>query len=163
MVLQGKYTDKQGGGIIMKIICLLLSAITMAFLVSQAQGAEWVKFYDAMQFTVFYDNESMKQSEPDIISVWIKANFTPWGREERITYRKQLGLSVKGWENLAMMRMFWYLDCTKSLSSTQTEIAYTDTGSVIDTSNFKVNWQNIVPDTVGQHLYKAVCPPQKKK
>jgi hypothetical protein len=152
----------------MKTICFLLVAVTIIFLVSQAQGAEWVLFIkNSSNDEYFYDRETLSKLPKGIIKVWVKQIHSVEGRKIYIQQRADKGLSTKSYETLNHILDLWEINCLKRESRLMATSDRSTDGTILDSANFQrqptEGWSPISPDSLGEILYKTVCSTPKKK
>jgi hypothetical protein len=153
----------------MKTIYLLLFAITMAFLVSQAEGVEWVSMgTDKWGDELSYDRETLTKLPTGIIKVWKKTKYSEEGRKAFIQEYVIDEPSVNRYEALSRSLFLWEINCA-TRDAKVTEFAFQSSdGEVLDSSyapkeQSSEKWYPVSPESEAEKLYKAVCPPQEKK
>jgi hypothetical protein len=149
----------------MKTISFLLFVITTVFLVSQAQGTDWVSMgKDTDGTEVFYDSQTLTKLPTGIVKVWAKFQFSDEGRKDYIQSQK---LDVKRFETLSHSLYLTEINCVTRETRTMAVTAYSTDGSVLHTFISKQQppegWDPVYPESMGKEMYKAVCPPQEKK
>jgi hypothetical protein len=152
----------------MKTIRFLLIVGTLIFIVSQAEGAEWVLFNtDEQDIKVFYDRETLTKLPTGIIKVWTKKEFSDKGRSEYIQWMISERLDAKHYENLSHGLSLNEVNCVSREKRIMAISHHSYDGRVLFSHTYKLqpseNWQPIAPDSIGETFYRAVCPPQKKK
>lgn len=80
-------------GEIMKTICCALCAITLVFLVPQAEGADWVYMGtdEEMGIEWSYDVKTLTESQAGIMKVWILSEYSDEGRKKELQWRMNEG------------------------------------------------------------------------
>jgi hypothetical protein len=153
----------------MKTIRLLLFAITMIFLVSQVQGAEWVSMgTDKWGDELSYDKETLIKLPTGIIKVWKKTQYSDEGRKAFIQEYIIDKPSANRYEALSRSLLLWEINCATS-DAKVTEFAFqSSNGGVLDSSyapkqQSSERWHPVSPESDEEILYKAICPPQEKK
>jgi hypothetical protein len=97
----------------MKTICFLLFAITMDFLVSQAQGEEWVsKYTDKDGSRIFYNRESVLELPNGIVRGWFKVEFSDKGKESHIRFATREE-DYQRYETLSQALVLFEFNCPK--------------------------------------------------
>ena len=151
----------------MKTICFLLFAITMVFVVSQAQGEEWVSINTNKQGNFFYNRESVAELPNGIIKVWLKGEFSDKGRSDFIEAACKFSTCVEGFDMLSYMLVLFEVNCSKKEQRAIASSFHTTDGHVLESGNFegqpRLKWDSIPPESIEGRLYDAVCPPQEKK
>ncbi len=151
----------------MKKSIFLLVATTMVFLVFQVQGAEWVYFSgDSLNNVRFYDRETLTKLPNGIIKVWDKKEYSKEGRSQYIQALFSGALDAKRYEKLSHTLSFSEINCATRQEKLMTITNYSSEGLVLDSATSKLQpsegWNPITPESIGEALYKVVCPPQKK-
>ena len=151
----------------MKTICFLLFAITMVFVVSQAQGEEWVSINTNKQGNFFYNRESVAELPNGTIKVWLKGEFSDKGRSDFIEAACKFNSCVEGFDMLSYMLALLEVNCSKKEQRAIASSFHTTDGHVLESGNFegqpRLGWDSIPPESIEGRLYDAVCPPQEKK
>lgn len=154
----------------LKIICFLLFAFVMFFLVSPAQGAEWFSIgEDKAGNELFFDLDSTIQRS-GIIKTWMKAIYSNEGRKERIRERIIRQASVESYERLSYALELQEIDCVRKEFRILAYADYSSDGGILHRSILdqkpSQGWEPIAPDSMGEVIDKIVCPStplQKKK
>jgi hypothetical protein len=152
----------------MKKIYLLLSVITVLSLVSHVHGAEWLSIgKDRVGNELFYDREILIKRSTDIIEVWMKGIYSDAGRKERMQERVRSKATVERYEKLSYSLELQGINCAKRQFRI---MAYTDYSSdegilykFISEQQPSEGWEFIAPDSVGEIMYKAVCPQRGRR
>ena len=153
----------------MKIIYLLLTAITMVFLVLQAEGADWIYMGidEVIGIEWSYDLETVAELPTGIMKVRILKEYSDEGRKKEIQWRISEGLDTKGYDTLSHDLSLCEVNCTtREYRLAEISYHFTD-GKVLYSNSFKPQpsegWRPVPPGTMAERLYEAVCPPQEKK
>jgi hypothetical protein len=152
----------------MKTICLLLFAITLVFLVSQAEGAEWILYStntDDDEF--FYDRENLTKLPRGIIKVWEKTQYSDKSRSKYIQGKISDGSSVKGYNTLSYQLGLVEVNCPAREQRLTQVSHHSSDGQMLFTHTYNQKpsegWIPISPQSVSETKYNAVCPPQENK
>ena len=153
---------------ILKVICFLLFAITMVFIVSQAQGAEWVNIGSDKDGTeYFYDSETMTKLPTDIVKVWMKFQYSDEGRRKYIQQWSSQEFDGNRYDTLSYSLTLEEVNCKTRTARTMKFTNYSADRAVLQSISPKQEtwegWESIVPESMGEKMYKVVCPPQKKE
>ena len=155
----------------MKKSCFLLFAITMFFIVSQAQGAEWLSIgKDRVGNELFYDQDALIKNPTGITKIWIKGVYSAEGRKERIQERIKGKLTVENYENLSYALELQEINCVKREYRVMAYTDYSSDGGILHKFTVEQQpsggWEPVTPDSMGEIVDKIICPPptsQKKK
>jgi len=151
--------------------CFLLFAITMFFIVSQAQGAEWLSIgKDRVGNELFYDQDALIKNPTGITKIWIKGVYSAEGRKERIQERIKGKLTVENYENLSYALELQEINCVKREYRVMAYTDYTSDERILHKFTVEQQpsggWEPVTPDSMGEIVDKIICPPptsQKKK
>ena len=140
----------------------------MFFLISQAQGTEWVLFaIDNSGNKCFYDRETLTKLPTGVIKVWEKTAYSRKGVKTKIQNMNSNKLSTYRYETLSHTLKLWEVDCAKRMERVTGFSEHSADGGVLASFTAKLqpseNWQPVTPESIEEALYKTVCPPQKKK
>ena len=152
----------------LKVICFLLFAITMVFIVSQAQGAEWILYStntDDDEF--FYDRENLTRLPSSTIKVWEKTQYSDKSRSKYIQRKISDGLSIRGYGTLSYQLGLVEVNCSAKEQRLLEVSQHSSDGQVLFTHTYSQKpsegWIPISPQSVSEIKYNAVCSPQEKK
>jgi hypothetical protein len=151
----------------MKKRIFLLFVITLVFLVSHAEGAEWASIgQDSLDNEFFYDRETLTELPTGVTKVWSMEVYSDEGKKRYIQEWTNKGLNANSLRKLNHTVDLVEIDCsTRGLRLKSTSDHSID-GIVLDSSTFtqqpSKGWESISPGSSWDGLYKAVCPPQKK-
>ena len=152
----------------MKTICFLLIAITMVFLVPQAQGAEWVKIgSDKDGNEYFYDSETLTKLPIGIIKVTEKTEYSDEGRKNLKQKMLSQGFPPEkdeAYKSVKSTSTLWEINCETRERQLMMTNNYSAAMEMYENAILTgKSVEKIVPDTMAEVLYKAICPPQEKK
>jgi hypothetical protein len=163
-----RYKLLNNGHIMMKTICCLLFAVTMFFLVSQANAAEWVSIGESTLDTEwFYDRETLTEPSRDIMKVWTKQVFFDEGRKKNIQTRISDKLPVDRYDLLSHSLLSWEINCSRRERRLTTLGKYFPDGVILASYTIKLQpsegWSPLTPGSIGEAMYKTVCLSTPKK
>jgi len=129
-----------------------------------AKVEKWQPFGKSEKGSFFYDKTSIRKHPNGHIRVWIKIkvdDVSAYIEERKKKYQKP-----KEYENYSHSLDLWEFDCDSVSLGVISIIDYDDKGKVLDSYNldeksFKMT--SIIPDSVGEGLYKMVCKEKGKK
>lgn len=103
---------------------------------SKAEGADWKLYAENEFYSYYYDAESISSSDKNIFRV-----------------------SIKLVGNSSDIINYLEIDCENKKSHTIAHTIYDREGKVLHAKSFDITvWESIASDTIGELLYKAVCP-----
>lgn len=140
----------------------MFSAITILFLTSQIQGAEWLSIgKDMVGNELFYDHEIQIKRSTDIIEIWMKVIYSDEGRKQRIKERITAKANVERYENLSYALELQQIDCTKKRFRIMAYTDYSSDGRMlyqfVSEQQTPEGWEFIAPDSMGARMYKIAC------
>lgn len=148
----------------MKAIGLLLVITGMAFIVSQAGGAEWVYLStdEVVGVEWNYDVETLYEFPRGIINVWIKKEYTDEARSKFIKMMISRGLNVKRYDTMSHALNLFEMNCITRENRIMLNIIYSSDGGILHKSNIEQHssdgWEPIYPGSMSESLYQVVCP-----
>jgi hypothetical protein len=153
---------------------------------AEVWGADW-KLYMKNDFgNWFYDAETLSRPPKDTVRVWGKTLYTDKGVIQRMTdmrvisekyrviYEKYKDLESKGlassykdleskYKDLSYEQNLIEFYCAGRKSRTLNGTAYSRDGSVLSTyTPESPDWNEVIPGTVAEALYKIICKQHKK-
>jgi hypothetical protein len=139
-----------------------IRSIVLSFLISflfagpVMASDDWEKNYtDANGDVVLY---KIERRDADSVQVWGKRIFSAIGQEEFLRDRKENGFSTKGWEKLGHFTSLYEINCPKRLGRLLSVVIYDADGKIVYADSFgEPDWDDILPNTVGDTLQKKVC------
>lgn len=144
----------------MRLKSVLIICASLIFYHTTAYGAEWKYYGGTTDTTCYYDSESISHPSKGIVIVWNKwvAN-DKIGVSIRIKERIQINQSTKGYDNFKQSLMQVEIKCPTKELCVLSVADYDNKDMVLDSYKYKkCEWGSIMPDTIIENLYKAVCP-----
>lgn len=133
----------------LRIAILVFGLIIIS--IGDVYGADW-KLYDSNEkFSSSYDAQGITHPSKNIVRVWTKWDYTEKGVRD---YVEKLG---KKYENLSLSIVLWEINCIEKKSRFLSSISYDNKGGVIYSSIFPPEWSFIIPESMGEILYKEIC------
>lgn len=144
-----------------------LFAITLVFLVSQSEGAEWTSIgQDSLGNEFFYDRETLTGLETGVIKVRSMEVYSNEGKKRYIQEWTAKGLNANPLRKLNHTVDLVEIDCSTRGLRIKATSEHSIDGVALDSSAFTLQpsegWESITPGSSWEELYKAVCPPLKK-
>lgn len=125
-----------------------------------ARGEKWVQFSSSKHASYYYDNTSIRQQPNKHMRVWTRMEVDDV--DEYVKELNSRGLQTKGYENFSHALNMFELDCNAEQIATVSEIIYDQKGNTLLSYTVEsVKIEPIVPDSIGDALYKAVCKGKK--
>ncbi len=131
------------------VILVVIGFTTFSY--AEVWGADW-KFLDGDdERSLFIDSESIGRLSSGTLRIWTKWIYTPKGISITIS---KLG---KKYENFSYEIALDEFNCgDKTLRCLQIT-SYTKDGKIIENVVNPGKWESIIPESVGEIIYKAVC------
>lgn len=132
-------------------VILAVIGFIVFFLCIEGWGADW-KFYAASeQILYYYDAQNITHPSKNIVRVWERWDYTEKGVLDMV------GTSGKKYENLSHSIILWEINCSEKKDRGLSLTHYDHKGSVVHSISSPSDWNFIVPETVGEVIYKEVC------
>ena len=138
----------------MKSLLVKLGAILIGlaiFSYAEVWGADWKLYGGTDKYLAFYDAQSISRPSKNIVTVWEKFSYTEKG------VLNLVGKIGKKFENLSFSIHLSEINCAEKRHHLLTSTDYDNKGSVIHSDHSPSDWQFIVPESIGELLYKEVC------
>jgi hypothetical protein len=127
-------------------------------------SVDWRLVTTANSSVFFYGTGTKRRTADDTMQVWIKEvpnpaiqnNPTDF-RFERTEERRKLNLSLEGFDKYDRSMMLYECNCFEGKIRMLSFVDYNDTGQVLDTSDSPLQWQHVVPDSLGSGVLTAAC------
>ena len=149
----------------MKEVSVWLGMIFVGLLIcgyGEVFGADWRYFAENELGKYFYDAENMKHVPNNMISVWVKEISSSKSATDAVN---KFG---KQYSHLSHMNILWEIDCTGVRSRVLEVLYYSKPETLIsrtrtDADSRRAEWNSIIPDSMIEALFKAVCKPRGKE
>lgn len=129
------------------ILVFVLSIISMG----GVYGADW-KFYGSCEiYWGYYDAQGIAHPSKNIVRVWQRWNFKEKGIMEWV------GKLGKDFENLNYGISLLEINCVEKTCRVLSANYYDNKGKVILSNSSPDEWDFIVPESIGEGLYKEIC------
>jgi hypothetical protein len=117
--------------------------------------SEWqLILYQKNDSAWFYNMRRINHSAPNVVKVWIKRQLF---REARKKYIREMGESGSDYKGYAYSLVLEEYDCKGFRRRLLEVIEYTLLDEVIDSTEMKGEWKNVVPESTGEAILEAVC------
>ncbi len=147
---------------VQSIICLVIFLL----FTSQAWAANWIYFDTAAVGDVYYDKNSIKKEDKNIISVWNKNILNEKGKTKYYSMLKGIHKAPQNPSMLGYYKKLMQIDCANRKIKDISVIFYNEKDKVVYKSpkSESGEWNDILPDTVGEKLINIVsCEPVTSK
>ena len=114
-------------------------------------GADWKLFHSDEEAVSYHDAEGITRPSRNTVKVWVKKVYT---KEGVIGAIQKLGKRV---ERLSLEMHLFEINCAEKNQHSLHSIWYSEKGEVIHSDSKPGEWTSIVPESIGEMLYKAVC------
>jgi hypothetical protein len=143
---------------------LLIVLISISIVISSvAEGADW-KYYGRAEWgDYYYDRQSIKKISQGILEVWTKEVVTSKKQKDlMIKSRQRYDLSPRGFRDYAVELSLKEFNCSTKEMRFLAIVDYNAVNKIIDSVDFTGKWRQVIPDSIGEDLYKIVCKSKKK-
>jgi tetratricopeptide (TPR) repeat protein len=125
-----------------------------------SRGDKWVYYASSGSTEYYYDKNSIKHLTKGDIRVWERMEENA---DSYIKYLTKEGLPTQGYETYSFTLNLDEYDCKNMKTGILTTIDYNEKGEVLYSTTVQtVKMREIIPDTIGESLYKLVCQEKKK-
>jgi hypothetical protein len=115
------------------------------------KDVDW-KFYNSNEmYLTYYYTQNITHPSKNIVRVWDRWNLMEKGV---LNWVVKFG---KEYENLSYLIILWEINCAEKKSRSLSETSYDNKGKVIISSSSPKEWDFIIPESMHESLYKAVC------
>lgn len=125
----------------------------------EAKAAEWTPFAQDQAFTHLYDKRSIFHPSEEIVRVAVRVD--PKGKEGRdflFKLRRQIGMSVEGYENYGYSVTIIEIDCSQNLKRVLQNDDFNQKGELLDTVvSPNQKWAEIHSDSMHSLYRKKFC------
>jgi len=118
---------------------------------TEVWGEDWKLYFANENLLAYYDAQSITQPSKNIVRVMIKLDYTEKGV---INYVGKFG---KEYENLKHSIILWEINCAEKKQRRFSLTNYDHKGSEINSFSSPLQWRVIIPESIGEGLYKEVC------
>jgi len=136
---------------------LMIIVVTglLVFSYAEVWGEDWKfirKSKDKDGDSYYYDASNITRPSKNIVRGSVKMVFSEKSINREI---EKLGSSYK---NLSYRINLWEINCSEKKVAFLQTTTYSKNGTIIKSIKLdKITWMSIVPDTMGEDLYKALC------
>ncbi len=151
----------------MKIFCsgmILHCLIMLLFLTPVFSSDDWIEFGRTDNGnSFFYNKVNIERQKNCIVRVWEKKVYSDEGRKEFIQVSKKNDIPTEQYKNISYCLGLKEIDCEKNMLRILSLTFYDSNDKVILSKNyFYNNWENIIPTSLHDGLYKILCGSEKK-
>jgi len=140
----------------MKSLSVKLGVILIGlaiFCCAEVWGADW-KFLRMSKGgdNCYYDADNITRPSKNIVRGSVKIVYSEKSVNREI---ERMGQSYK---DLSHTIILWEMNCSEKKATFLETTAYTKNEKIIKSIRFKtITWASIIPETMGEDLYKALC------
>lgn len=121
------------------------------FIYGEVRGAEWKSYFCDNEESDYYDSESLVVYPNGTVRVWTKTEYTTRGVDVLV---KRKGEHFKKANHRKALEEH---DCVEGRFRFLRIIYYSKSGEVMEDDDEPSNWFFIVPESMGDTLFQAVC------
>ena len=140
------------------IICLVIFSL----FANQAWAADWIYFDTSAVGDVYFDKNSIKKEDKNIIFVWNKNILSEKAKTKYYSILKGMHKAPQNPSILSYYKKLMQIDCVNRKIKNIAVIFYNEKDKVVFSSpkGEMGEWNDILPDTVGEKLINIVpCEP----
>lgn len=135
-------------------IILAAAGVIIFFFSIQGWGADWKQYALNDRIVFYYDAESITRPSREIVRVWEKRIYTEKGIIDAV---KELG---KKYKDMSFKRVLYEFHCADKKVNILSQVWYSKDGEVLNQDSYGTpHWQFVIPDSVGDNLYRRLCIP----
>jgi hypothetical protein len=139
--------------VIKSVVLLAVIAFGVYFFHLEGWGADWAVHLANENFTYLYDHENIEERPAGILRVWQKWLPSLQKVNEVV---KERGLGYENWDYTLFLTE---INCKVGLQRLLQIAEYDTGGKVIDAEYYCDDcWIFIIPGSVGEALFEALCP-----
>ena len=122
------------------------------------KGANWIYLGKTITAETYYDKNSIKEEDQNIIRIWIKAIYSEDGKKEKFSFLKRINKAPFSADTLSYELVLFEIDCLNNKARMYTGQAYDDKGEILVSAPKSFGeWGNISPDSQIAALRNTVC------
>lgn len=127
-----------------------------------ARGENWVLIGTGVNFTFYYDKSTIKKQPNKNKRVWLRGEAKDINA--LIEERKEQGLPVNGYRDFSHQLALKEVNCNTKEMGRVSFVDYNNKGVPIHSSdaNWSLTFTHVIPQSIGESIYKAVCEGNKK-
>ena len=139
--------------VIKRAFTLAVIGFAIFFFCSEEGAADWTVNFATENFTYLYDQENIDEVSPGILRIKQKWFPSPKKAEEMV---QEDGLRYTNWDHSLLLTE---LDCGKRQQRLLAILEYDKSGNVTYIEDHSDSgWIFLIPGSVGEALFRAVCP-----
>jgi tetratricopeptide (TPR) repeat protein len=130
---------------------------------AERRGKNWVVYSEVANASLFYDRTSIKRLPAKHVQVWIREE--PDDVDAYIEELKKDRVFTSGYERYSHQVLLLEFDCPAARFTNLSAVYYDVSGKVIESyyATKPALWRPVVPDSVGDTLFKTICKEGKLK
>ena len=128
------------------------------------QSGDWVRIGETTTGDNYYDKNSLKEENKNIIRVKTKAIYSENGKKEKLTFLKSIGKAPANPDSLSHEIRIWNVDCVNKKINPYTSTIYGKGDQMITASpQFPDKWDDILPRSLSEKIKNIACNDGKEK
>lgn len=126
---------------------------------TEIMNQRWVLYGTSDMGDSYYDESSITEVGPKVIQVWNKDKYSNIGKELIIQGRKNLNLSIAGYDKLDYVADILELDCVNRTIKDIFFVEYDNEGAVLYEYDFPtLKAIPVLSGSIQENLLHRVCP-----
>lgn len=155
-------------GGILRATHAILSALVIIFLVSMAEGVEWVfTARSPLGAEFFYDRETLVKLSNGMFRMTVKMTYPDEGRNQFVRHLISKDPRYKYYESLSYTLSSYEIDCAIKEFRVTSISNHSSDGQKLDSFTYDrqppEGWLPIPPMSIAETIYYVSCPVQENK
>ena len=131
---------------------------------SDRQSADWVRIGKTVTGDNYYDKNSLKEENKNIIRVKTKAIYSENGKKEKLAFLKSINKAPASADSLSHEIRIWNVDCVNKKINPYSSTIYGKGDQMITSSpEFANQWDDILPRSLSEKIKNVACNDSKEK
>jgi hypothetical protein len=155
-----KFVYKFSGGEMMKVssVQMVIGLVFIFLFANLACAEDWISYEQSKTGTMYYEKNSIKELDKNIISVWTINVYNNEGKKRDFAILKKKNKAPSDPDMLNCTSMLVELDCANKKFKVTAWTIYDKEKHVIYSAPQSIDkWQNIVARSVSEKLKNSVC------
>ena len=142
------------------LIIVSLFLVFCKYAISE-EDDRWIYCGTTTDGEYYYDIESINWISGDIVEVWTREIYSEEGKKEIVSLLIKYGIEPEKAMGLYEVKALWKIDIKNKKINSFSSVWYNKNRNVIynrgDVNNVSSDWPYIIPDSIGETLWKEMC------
>ena len=135
----------------MKLRIAILAFGLIIISIGEVYGADWKLYGFGDDHLDYYDTQGITRPPKNIVRVWIRWDYTEKGVMDTVEK------FWKKYENLDHLKYLREINCVEKMIRYLSATYYDNKGKVIHSLSSSPERHFIIPESMGENLYKEIC------